>query len=82
MVEPGSGTALVAEAVVMDCSARGFPEPVITWMKAPGEYSRSRCSACLLTWVLLTFHTPFKYVMVKVYQILIILEGTFIESRM
>nr|XP_027213034.1 Down syndrome cell adhesion molecule homolog [Penaeus vannamei] len=37
---PGSGTALVAEAVVMDCSARGFPEPVITWMKAPGKVAQ------------------------------------------
>ncbi|ROT76065.1 putative Down syndrome cell adhesion molecule-like protein Dscam2 isoform X4 [Penaeus vannamei] len=35
-----SGTALVAEAVVMDCSARGFPEPVITWMKAPGKVAQ------------------------------------------
>ncbi|XP_042873974.1 peroxidasin homolog [Penaeus japonicus] len=33
-VEPSSSTALVGATVVLDCSARGFPEPALTWMKA------------------------------------------------
>ncbi|KAG7154055.1 Down syndrome cell adhesion molecule-like protein 2-like 8, partial [Homarus americanus] len=37
VVEPGGGTALVGSTVVLDCSARGYPTPVLTWMKAPGE---------------------------------------------
>ncbi|XP_069954396.1 cell adhesion molecule Dscam2 [Cherax quadricarinatus] len=37
LVEPLSATALVGSALVLDCSARGYPTPVITWMKAPGE---------------------------------------------
>ncbi|XP_050737483.1 cell adhesion molecule Dscam2-like isoform X2 [Eriocheir sinensis] len=37
VVEPGGGTALVGSTVVLDCSARGHPQPVITWMKAPGK---------------------------------------------
>ncbi|KAK8389761.1 hypothetical protein O3P69_009037 [Scylla paramamosain] len=37
VVEPAGGTALVGSTVVLDCSARGHPQPVITWMKAPGK---------------------------------------------
>ncbi|XP_050737575.1 cell adhesion molecule Dscam2-like isoform X3 [Eriocheir sinensis] len=37
VMEPGGRTALVGSTVVLDCSARGHPQPVITWMKAPGE---------------------------------------------
>ncbi|KAK8723178.1 hypothetical protein OTU49_011883, partial [Cherax quadricarinatus] len=33
VVEPGGGTALVGSTVVLDCSARGYPTPVLTWMK-------------------------------------------------
>ncbi|XP_045103222.1 Down syndrome cell adhesion molecule homolog isoform X1 [Portunus trituberculatus] len=40
VVEPGGSTALVDSTVVMDCSARGHPQPVITWMKAPGNTKR------------------------------------------
>ncbi|XP_042208394.1 Down syndrome cell adhesion molecule-like protein Dscam2 isoform X1 [Homarus americanus] len=37
VVEPGSTTALVGSTVVLDCSARGYPQPELTWMKAPGD---------------------------------------------
>ncbi|KAK7015883.1 hypothetical protein SK128_009425 [Halocaridina rubra] len=37
IVEPSSSTALVGSTVVLECSARGFPQPVITWNKATGE---------------------------------------------
>ncbi|XP_042226508.1 Down syndrome cell adhesion molecule-like protein Dscam2 isoform X2 [Homarus americanus] len=37
VVEPGSATALVGSTVVLDCSARGYPQPAITWLKAPGK---------------------------------------------
>ncbi|XP_068201363.1 cell adhesion molecule Dscam2-like isoform X2 [Palaemon carinicauda] len=37
VVEPSGNTALVGSTVVIECSARGFPQPVITWKKAPGE---------------------------------------------
>ncbi|XP_042230764.1 Down syndrome cell adhesion molecule-like protein Dscam2 isoform X2 [Homarus americanus] len=37
VVEPGSATALVGHTVVLDCSARGYPQPDLTWMKAPGD---------------------------------------------
>ncbi|KAK3861845.1 hypothetical protein Pcinc_032241 [Petrolisthes cinctipes] len=40
VVEPAGGTALVGSTVVLDCSARGHPKPVLTWMKAPGEAAR------------------------------------------
>lgn len=62
----------------MDCSARGFPEPVITWMKAPGEYSRSWCYVC----VLFIFYIPLEYVMDIAYYVLITLVRKFIGSRM
>ncbi|CAL4098573.1 unnamed protein product, partial [Meganyctiphanes norvegica] len=35
-VEPTSSTALVGLPLVMDCSARGYPPPLITWTKATG----------------------------------------------
>ncbi|XP_071543543.1 uncharacterized protein [Panulirus ornatus] len=37
VLEPRGETALVGSTVVMDCSARGHPKPVLTWMKAPGK---------------------------------------------
>nr|XP_045608775.1 Down syndrome cell adhesion molecule-like protein Dscam2 isoform X3 [Procambarus clarkii] len=37
VVEPVSATAVVGSTVVLDCSARGFPHPAITWLKAPGK---------------------------------------------
>ncbi|KAK3860836.1 hypothetical protein Pcinc_033125, partial [Petrolisthes cinctipes] len=40
VVEPAGGTALVGSTVVLDCSARGYPQPLLTWMKAPGEAAR------------------------------------------
>ncbi|KAK7074156.1 hypothetical protein SK128_006884 [Halocaridina rubra] len=40
IIEPSGGTALVGSTVVLDCSARGHPQPVITWMKATGEIAQ------------------------------------------
>nr|XP_053635391.1 cell adhesion molecule Dscam2-like [Cherax quadricarinatus] len=35
--EPHSATAVVGSTLVLDCSARGYPHPVITWMKASAD---------------------------------------------
>ncbi|XP_069169162.1 cell adhesion molecule Dscam2 isoform X2 [Procambarus clarkii] len=40
VVEPASATALVGSTVVLDCSARGYPVPELTWMRAPGEAAK------------------------------------------
>lgn len=42
VVEPTGDTALVGSTVVLDCSARGYPTPVITWMKTSGKRVRER----------------------------------------
>ncbi|UYV61777.1 hypothetical protein LAZ67_1006496 [Cordylochernes scorpioides] len=37
--EPTDKSAVMGHQVIFDCQASGFPDPVIRWKKAVGEYS-------------------------------------------
>ncbi|KAK7081827.1 Down syndrome cell adhesion molecule-like protein 1 [Halocaridina rubra] len=41
IIEPSSSTALVGSTLVLECSARGFPQPIITWKKASGDAAQN-----------------------------------------
>ncbi|XP_071532405.1 cell adhesion molecule Dscam2-like [Panulirus ornatus] len=47
VVEPSSGSVLVGSTVVLDCSARGYPQPTLTWLKATGEAAQDFQSVVL-----------------------------------
>ncbi|XP_071543682.1 uncharacterized protein [Panulirus ornatus] len=37
VVEPSSGKALVGSTVLLNCGARGYPTPIVTWKMATGK---------------------------------------------
>ena len=40
VTEPQDVSVLLGNPVLVGCSAKGFPEPQITWLKGQGNYSR------------------------------------------
>lgn len=78
IVEPQDISSLVGNSVLIDCAAKGFPRPQITWLKAQGDLSQFDSSVSFLTirFVIGKLSNDFQPIITQHGQIILLVNGS------